>query len=117
MLRQVSDCSATFKATLKATVNHLLLQGPNLSSTLLGILLKFRQEPVAVVLPFQIMLQELCRRNFGWDETKPQDILHQWTRWLKDVDVLSKFKVEGASNLRALDIPYMLSFTNCLVFV
>lgn len=35
-----------------------------------------------VVLPAKAMLQELCRRNFGWNETVPQDIL------------LSQFKIE-----------------------
>ncbi|KAK0139489.1 hypothetical protein N1851_023681 [Merluccius polli] len=47
-----------------------------------------------VVLPAKIMMQELCRRKVGWDETIPQDILHQWTRWMEDLDALSEFKVE-----------------------
>ncbi len=47
-----------------------------------------------VVLPAKIMLQELCRRNFGWDETVPHDILRGWTRWLKELNALSEFKVE-----------------------
>lgn len=48
-----------------------------------------------VVLPAKIMLQELCRRNFGWDETVPHKILHDWTRWFKELNALSKFKVES----------------------
>lgn len=47
-----------------------------------------------VVLLAKIMMQELCRRKVGWDETIPQDILHQWTRWMEDLDALSEFKVE-----------------------
>ncbi|XP_041920573.1 uncharacterized protein LOC121684581 [Alosa sapidissima] len=47
-----------------------------------------------VLLPAKTMLQELCRRNFGWDETVPQDILHHWTRWLEELDMLSEFKIE-----------------------
>ena len=47
-----------------------------------------------VVLPAKIMMQELCRRKVGWDEIIPQDILHQWTRWIEDLDALSEFKVE-----------------------
>lgn len=47
-----------------------------------------------VVLPAKIMLQELCRRNYGWDETVPQDILQQWFRWLEELDMLSEFKVD-----------------------
>ncbi len=47
-----------------------------------------------VVLPAKILLQERHRRNFVRDETIPQDILHQWTKWLQDLDVLFGFKVE-----------------------
>ncbi|XP_042586291.1 uncharacterized protein LOC122138292 [Cyprinus carpio] len=47
-----------------------------------------------VVLPAKIMLQELCRRNFGWDETVPYEILCGWTRWLKELNALSEFKFE-----------------------
>lgn len=47
-----------------------------------------------VLLPAKIMLQELCRRNFGWDDTVPSDILNHWTRWMAELDMLSKFKVE-----------------------
>lgn len=47
-----------------------------------------------VVLPAKIMLQELCRRNYGWDETVPQDILQRWFRWLEELDMLSEFKVD-----------------------
>lgn len=47
-----------------------------------------------VVLPAKMMLQELCRRNIGWDDTIPQDMLHQWNRWIKDLDLLSEFKLE-----------------------
>lgn len=47
-----------------------------------------------VVLPAKMMLQELCRRNIGWDDTIPQHMLHQWNRWIKDLDLLSEFKLE-----------------------
>lgn len=49
---------------------------------------------VPVVLSAKILLQELCRRKYGWDETVPQDILQQWLRWLEDLDMLSEFKVD-----------------------
>ncbi len=41
-----------------------------------------------VVIPAKIMLQELCRRNCGWDETVPYDILCGWTRWFKEQNAL-----------------------------
>ena len=47
-----------------------------------------------VLLPAKIMLQELCRRNFGWDETVPSDILHHWVRWMEELDMLFEWKVE-----------------------
>ncbi|KAK7904466.1 hypothetical protein WMY93_017073 [Mugilogobius chulae] len=47
-----------------------------------------------VVLPSKIMLQELCRRKIGWDETIPQDLKQQWLQWLEELDMLSEFKVE-----------------------
>lgn len=44
MIRVVFDCTASFQGT---SLNSELLQGPDL--TLLGVLLRFRQEPVAVM--------------------------------------------------------------------
>lgn len=46
-----------------------------------------------VLLPAKIVLQELCRRNFGWDETVPQELRHHWTRWLEELDKLPEFKI------------------------
>lgn len=45
-LRVVFDCGAKYKGT--SLIDHLL-QGPNLTSSLIGVLLKFRQEPVALM--------------------------------------------------------------------
>ncbi|KAI7802084.1 hypothetical protein IRJ41_024663 [Triplophysa rosa] len=47
-----------------------------------------------VVLPAKIMLQELCRRKLGWDENVPNDIARHWVQWLKELNVLSEFKVK-----------------------
>lgn len=33
-----------------------------------------------LTLPAKVMLQELCRRRCGWDDSIPEDIKHQWTR-------------------------------------
>ena len=40
-----------------------------------------------VTLPGKILLQELCRRNSGWDDSLPGDILQQWTKWLKELSM------------------------------
>ncbi len=55
-LRVVFDCGATCKGT---SLNQQLLQGPNLTSTLLGVLIRFRQEPVAVMGKIQAMFHQV----------------------------------------------------------
>lgn len=37
-------------------------------------------------------LQELCKRNCGWDDNLPRDIQQHWTKWLKELK-MSEFKV------------------------
>lgn len=55
-LRVVFDCGATFMGT---SLNEQLLQGPNLTSTLVGVLLRFRQEAVAVMGDIQSMFHQV----------------------------------------------------------
>ncbi|GAA6227198.1 uncharacterized protein LOC115787620, partial [Lates japonicus] len=55
-MRVVFDCAATFKGT---SLNSQLLQGPNLTSSLLGMLTRFRQEPVAVMGDIQKMFYQV----------------------------------------------------------
>lgn len=47
-----------------------------------------------VTLPGEVLLQELCRRKSGWDDSLPCDILQQWTKWLYDLSRLSEFKIK-----------------------
>lgn len=51
-IRVVFDSSAQCQGT---SLNQVLLTGPNLTNDLLGILLRFRQGPVAVTVDFQQM--------------------------------------------------------------
>ena len=44
----------------------------------------------ALILPAKVLLQELCRLDFGWDETVPNETLVKWRAW---VDDLPKFKL------------------------
>lgn len=55
-LRVVFDCSAEFKGT---SLNSELLQGPNLTSSLFGVLTRFRQEPVAFMGDIQSMFYQV----------------------------------------------------------
>jgi len=38
-------------------------------------------------------LEELCRRNYGWDEEIPQALKQQWINWLTDLKGISEFRV------------------------
>ena len=55
-LRVVFDGGATYQGT---SLNNELLQGPNLTSSLLGVLTRFRQEPVACMGDIQAMFYQV----------------------------------------------------------
>lgn len=55
-LRVVFDCGAEYKGT---SLNHHLLQGPNLTSSLLGVLTRFRQEPIAFMGDVEAMFYQV----------------------------------------------------------
>lgn len=55
-LRIVFDCGASYQGT---TLNKQLLQGPNLTSTLIGVLTRFRCEPVAVMADVEAMFHQV----------------------------------------------------------
>ncbi|XP_049323404.1 uncharacterized protein LOC125782685 [Astyanax mexicanus] len=49
---------------------------------------------VPVTLPAKLMLQELCRKNYGWDDQIPQSLEQQWIKWLTDLQQVNAFKVD-----------------------
>lgn len=51
-LRVVFDCSASYQGK---SLNSELLQGPDLTNSLIGVLLRFRKEPVAVMTDIRSM--------------------------------------------------------------
>ncbi|XP_073783913.1 uncharacterized protein isoform X2 [Danio rerio] len=55
-LRVVFDCGAAFKGT---SLNDQLLQGPNLTNSLLGVLVRFRQEPIAFMADVKAMFHQV----------------------------------------------------------
>ncbi len=55
-LRVVFDCGAVYKGT---SLNCQLLPGPKLTNSLIGVLIRFRQEPVAVVADIQAMFHQV----------------------------------------------------------
>ncbi len=55
-LRVVFDCGASFGGT---SLNQQLLQGPDLTSSLVGVLMRFRQETVAVMADVEGMFHQV----------------------------------------------------------
>lgn len=55
-LRVVFNCGTTYKGT---SLNCQLLQGPDLTSSLIGVLVRFRQEPVAIMADIQAMFHQV----------------------------------------------------------
>ena len=54
-IRVVFDCSATFENT---SLNSHLLQGPDLTNKLLGVICRFKREPVAVMCDIEQMFYQ-----------------------------------------------------------
>lgn len=79
-IRVVFDSSAQFEGT---SLNAVLLSGPNLNNSLLGVLIRFRKHPVAVTANIQQMfycflVREDCRDvlRFVWHkDNNPQNEL------------------------------------------
>jgi hypothetical protein len=55
-VRVVYDCAAKFKGT---SLNDKLLQGPDLTNNLVGVLTRFRQEPVALMGDVEAMFHQV----------------------------------------------------------
>lgn len=55
-LRVVFDCTSSFQGT---SLNEELLQGPDLTNTLIGVLLRFRQEQIAVMADIEAMFYQI----------------------------------------------------------
>ena len=55
-IRVVFDCSAKFAGT---SLNDQLLQGPDLTNSLVGVLTRFRQESVAFMADMKAMLYQV----------------------------------------------------------
>lgn len=51
-IRGVFDSSATFRGL---SLNDVLMSGPDLNNSLLGVLIRFRKEPVAITADIQQM--------------------------------------------------------------
>ena len=78
----VFDCAARYKGT---SLNDQLLSGPNLTNSLFAVLVRFRQEPVALSSDIEAMFHQVT--------VDPKDVDALRFLWWPDDD-LSKQPVE-----------------------
>lgn len=69
------DCVATFRGV---SLNSQLLQGPDLTSTLIGVLARFCKEPVVITADIEAMFHQVKVPN------EDRDLL--WFLWWPDGD-------------------------------
>ena len=54
-------------------------------------------DPLGTIAPFLLkgkcILQELCRRNVGWDDAIPEDVLPRWEEWKNSLQGLKDFSI------------------------
>ncbi|XP_076086068.1 uncharacterized protein LOC143056790 [Mytilus galloprovincialis] len=87
-VRVVFDCSSRYKGE---SLNDYLLQGPDLTNSLVGVLCRFRQEPIAVVCDIEQMFLQFKVR------TEHQDYLR--FLWWDNYEDLSKEPCEYRMNV------------------
>jgi len=55
-------------------------------------------DPIGFLAPFtlpaKLLLQELCRINYGWDEEIPKMYSEQWIKWKLNLQKITEFKVK-----------------------
>ncbi|KAL9951191.1 hypothetical protein ACROYT_G043811 [Oculina patagonica] len=75
-VRVVFDCSARYRGT---SLNNQLLQGPDLTNTLVGVLTRFREDPVALMSDIEAMFYQV--------RVRPSDRNYLRYLWWPDGDL------------------------------
>ena len=71
-------------------------------------------DPLGMSAPFvlqgRLILQEMTRRQLGWDDAAPDDLAAQWSEWLEDIALLSQvclprcMKPEGFGSVASCEL-------------
>lgn len=75
-------------------------------------------DPLGLLCPFvfpaKVIVQDLCRKKYGWDDELSPDDVVRWLQWLEDLPKVEQVKVR-----RCLSHPTILKFqsTHCIIFV
>ena len=64
------------------------------------------------ILPAKVLLQDLCRKQLGWDTPLSADDVIVWQRWLQDLDHISQIKIPRCFTPLKLQPPYRLQLHN-----
>lgn len=55
-------------------------------------------DPLGFVAPFilkaKLILQDLCRNQYGWDDKIPDEFIHRWEAWLRELPKLEQLTVD-----------------------
>ena len=55
-------------------------------------------DPLGFAAPFilnaKLILQDLCRNKYGWDDKIPDEYLQRWQAWLQELPKLEQLKIE-----------------------
>ncbi|KAJ8410005.1 hypothetical protein AAFF_G00210460 [Aldrovandia affinis] len=58
-----------------------------------------------VILPAKIILQELCRQKYSWDEDLPDNVVESWKRWISGLQQLENFGVDRCVKTKQFGAP------------
>ena len=99
-IRVVFDCSAEFKGEM---LNKHLLQGPDLTNNLVGVLCRFRQEPVAFTCDIeamfhQVRVSEECRDYLRFLWWEGGDVTREPTEFRMTVHLFGATSSPGCAN-------------------
>ncbi|XP_023814298.1 uncharacterized protein LOC111947899 [Oryzias latipes] len=102
-VRIVYDCAARYQG---ASLNDRIHQGPDLTNKLLGVLLKFRQEPVALNADIEGMFYQSWRRQQG---SNGDDAVQTVKRNFYVEDCLKSLPTEDAAIALASELRQLLA--------